>query len=214
MKANKLLSTQNVVIMGMLSALAAVLMMFEVPLLFVAPFFYGLDFAEVPMMVGTFALGPVCGVIMQVVKILIKLMMKPTTTAFVGEFANLVVGCALVLPAGIIYKKINSKKGALIGMLVGTITMVVVGVVLNALVIIPFYSNSGLMPLEKIIAAGNAINPAVSNIWTFAIICVGPFNLIKGFCTSLITAIIYKRIRFMIHSISSGSGTHSKKVKA
>ena len=115
----KLLNTKNVVLMGMFGALAAVLMLFEVPLPFLAPSFYGLDFAEVPMLVGTFALGPVAGIVMQIVKILIKLILKPTSTGFVGEFANVVMSCALILPAGFIYRFKKSKNGALAGMASG-----------------------------------------------------------------------------------------------
>ncbi|MBO5069840.1 MAG: ECF transporter S component, partial [Roseburia sp.] len=166
---SRLLTTRNVVFMGMFGALAAVLMLFEFPLPFIAPSFYGLDLAEVPILVGSFALGPLAGMVMEFVKILIKLVLKPTSTGFVGEFANIVVGCALVLPAGLVYRFKKTKKGAVAGMIAGTITMSVVGVVINALVMLPFYSN--FMPLENIIAAGAAINPAVSNIWTFAIIC-------------------------------------------
>lgn len=197
----RLLTTRNVVLMGMFSALGAVLMLFEIPLPFIAPSFYGLDLAEVPMLVGTFALGPVAGAVMEVVKILIKLVLKPTSTGFVGEFANLAIGCALVVPAGIIYQINRTKKGALYGMAAGTVIMSMAGVAINALVMLPFYSN--FMPLENIIAAGAAINPFVSNIWTFAIICVGPFNVVKGVAVSLITWLVYKRVSVIIH----GGGT-------
>lgn len=211
MKQNRLSETKNLAVMGMLGALAAVLMLFEVPLPFVAPSFYGLDFAEVPVLVGTFALGPMGGVIIEVVKIMVKLLLKPTTTGFVGEYANLVVGCSLILPAGLIYQRNKTKKGAIAGMLAGTITMAVAGIAINALVMLPFYSN--FMPLETILAAGSAINPAVNNIWTFAVICVGPFNLIKGAATSFITALIYKRISFMIHSIGNHRSSNSGRMK-
>ena len=197
----RLLTTRNVVLMGMFSALGAVLMLFEIPLPFIAPSFYGLDLAEVPVLVGTFALGPVAGAVMEVVKILIKLVLKPTSTGFVGEFANLAIGCALVVPAGIIYQINRTKKGALYGMSAGTVIMSMAGVAINALVMLPFYSN--FMPLENIIAAGAAINPFVSNIWTFAIICVGPFNVVKGVAVSLITWLVYKRVSVIIH----GGGT-------
>ena len=198
MKENKLMSTKNVVLMGMFGALAGVLMIFEIPLPFIAPSFYGLDLSEVPILVGTFALGPVAVAVMEIVKILVKLVLKPTSTGFVGEFANLAVGCSLILPAGILYRFNKTKKGAVLGMAAGTVMMAVVGVVINALIMIPFYSN--LMPLETIIQAGAAINPAISNVWTFAIICVGPFNIIKGVTVSLITALVYKRISVIIHS--------------
>lgn len=195
----KLLTTKNVAVMGMFSALAAVLMLFEIPLPFIAPSFYGLDLAEVPILVGTFALGPVAGIIMEVVKVLIKLLMKPTSTGFVGEFANIAIGCSLVVPAGLIYHLRKTKKSAMVGMIIGSVFMAVAGVVINAVVMLPFYSN--FMPLETIIAAGAAINPAVSNIWTFAIICVGPFNLLKGAVVSVITSLVYKRVSVMIHSM-------------
>ena len=96
--------------MGMFGALAAVLMLFEVPLPFIAPSFYGLDISEVPVLVGTFAMGPVAGAVMEGVKILVKLLLKPTSTGFVGEFANIVIGCSMVVPAGMIYRLRKTKK--------------------------------------------------------------------------------------------------------
>ncbi len=199
MKEKKLFTTKNVVLMGMFGALAGVLMIFEVPLPFLAPSFYGLDLSEVPVMVGTFAMGPLAGVVMEIVKILVKLILKPTSTGFVGELANLTVGCAFVLPAGLIYKYNRTRKGALIGLALGSVLLAAAGVVINALVMIPFYSN--FMPIENILAMGAAINPAVSNIWTFALVCVGPFNLVKGVTVSLITMLVYKRVSIIIHGI-------------
>ena len=195
----KWLTTKNLVLMGMFGALAAVLMVFEFPLVFIAPSFYGLDLSEVPVLVGAFSMGPAAGVIIEFVKILIKLVMKPTTTGFVGEMANFVIGCSLVVPAAMIYHTKKSKKSARYGMMAGTIVMAVAGVVINAVVMLPFYSK--IMPLESIIALGAAINPAVSNIWSFAIICVGPFNVVKGVVVSVVTSLVYKRISNLIHSI-------------
>lgn len=195
----KWLTTKNLVLMGMFGALAGVLMLFEFPLAFIAPSFYGLDLSEVPVLVGAFSMGPMAGVIIEFVKILVKLMMKPTTTGFVGEMANFVIGCSLVLPAALIYHTKKSKKSAMYGMIVGTIFMALSGIVINAVVMLPFYAK--VMPLESILALGAAINPAVSNIWSFAIICVGPFNLIKGIVVSIVTQLVYKRISNLIHSI-------------
>ena len=196
MKQNHLLSVRNVTVMAMFGALAAVLMIFEVPLPFIAPSFYGMDISEVPVLVGTFALGPVAGVVME----LVKLILKPTSTGFVGEFANFCVGCSLALPAGFIYRLNKTKKGAVIGMAAGTVIMTIVAVILNAVVMLPFYSH--LMPLDTIIAAGAAINPAISNVWTFVILAVGPFNILKGVIVSLLTALVYKRVSVIIHSDS------------
>lgn len=197
MKQDRFYSVKNVTLMAMFGALAAVLMLFEVPLPFIAPSFYGLDISEVPVLVGTFSLGPVAGVVIELVKILVKLVLKPTSTGFVGEFANFCVGCAIVLPAGIIYKINRTKKGAVTGMAVGIVTMTIAAVVLNAVVMLPFYSH--FMPLDTIIASGAAINPAISNVWTFVIFAVGPFNIVKGIVVSLITSLVYKRVSVIIH---------------
>lgn len=199
MKPNKLLSVKNVVLMGMFGALSAVLMLFDFPIPFIAPSFYTLDLSEIPVLIGAFSLGPVAGAVIELVKILVKLIIKPTSTGFVGEFANVCIGCSLVLPAGLIYKFKKTKKGAIAGMIIGTISMAVVGAVLNALVMLPFYSN--FMPLDTIIAAGAAINPAICNVWTFVFLAVAPFNLVKGFIVSLITALIYKRVSIIIHGV-------------
>ncbi len=198
MKEKKIFTVKNIVLMGMFGALGAVLMLFEFPLPFIAPSFYGLDLSEIPVLVGTFAMGPLAGVVTEAVKILVKLVLKPTTTGFVGEFANFCIGCALILPAGWSYKHNRTKKGALIGMAIGSVSMAIAGAVLNALIMLPFYSN--FMPLESIIAAGAEINPAISNIWTFVFFAVAPFNLIKGTLVSLITTLVYKRISVILHN--------------
>ena len=194
MKQHKLLSIKNVVLMGMFGALSAVLMLFDFPIPFIAPSFYPLDLSEIPVLIG-----PVAGAVIELVKILVKLIIKPTSTGFVGEFANVCIGCSLILPAGLIYQFKKTKKGAIVGMVAGTIIMAVVGAVLNALVMLPFYSN--FMPLDTIIAAGAAINPAICNVWTFVFLAVAPFNLVKGFIVSLITALIYKRVSMIIHAV-------------
>ncbi len=193
----KLLSVKHVTLMGMFGALGAVLMLFEFPLPFIAPSFYELDLSEIPVLVGAFSMGPVAGAVIEFVKILVKLVIKPTSTGFVGEFANICIGCSLVIPAALIYQFKRTKKGAVIGMVVGTVCMALVGAVLNALVMLPFYSN--FMPLETILEMGAEINPAISNVWTFAFLAVAPFNLVKGVIVSLITTLVYKRISIMIH---------------
>ncbi len=199
----RFLTTKNVVLMAMFGTLGAVLMIFEFPLLFLAPEFYKLDLSEVPVLVGSFALGPMAGMVIEVVKILVRLVIKPTSTGFVGEFANLVIGCALVVPAGAVYRIRRTRNGALAGMAAGTVTMAVSGIVVNALIMLPFYSK--FMPLDTIISMGAAVNPAVSNVWSFAVICVGPFNVVKGLLVSMITLLVYKRISTLIHSAGSQS---------
>lgn len=202
MNEKGLLTTKNIALMGMLGALGGVLMLFQIPLPFVAPGFYKLDLGELPVLIGAFTLGPVAGIVIEFIKIIVKLLLKSTSTGFVGDFANFVIGCSLILPAAIIYRFNRSKKGAVIGMIVGTMSITVVGAVVNALVMLPFYSN--LMPMENILAAGAAVNPAVGSVWTFVLFCVAPFNLIKGVLVSLLTLLLYKRVSVLIHSAGKG----------
>ena len=185
-KINKL------VLMAMLSAVAAVLMYVEFPLTFVAPSFYELDLSEVPIMIGSFMLGPCAGVIMEALKILLKLVLKGTSTAFVGDFANFILGCAFVIPASVVYHTKKAKKRAVIGLVVGGVVLIVSGVFLNALYLLPKYSQLYGMPIEAFISMGAKINPAISNVFTFVILAVAPFNLIKSVIVSMITMFLYK----------------------
>ena len=197
----KVFTTKNLVLMAMFSALASVLLLWEFPILFIAPNFYEIDLSEIPILVGSFIMGPVSGVIMEAIKIILKLLIKGTSTAYVGDFANFCVGVCLVVPASIIYQKHKTKKNAFIGMLVGTLFMAVAGVVLNYFVMIPFYVKAFGMPLEAIIGAGAKIQPLVTNKLSFTIVCVAPFNIVKGIIVSLVTALIYKHISAFVKTI-------------
>ena len=189
----KLLSTRTMAVVGMFSAIAAVLHIFDFPLPFLAPDFYKVDFGELPVMICGFAFGPMAGVLVEFCKILLKLFFKGTSTAFVGDLANFVVGCSLFLPASAIYEFIKSKKGAIIGCITGTLVMTVFGTLFNAVYLIPkFVELYGLPSVDTIIAMGSKINPAVSNLTTFVCLMVAPLNLVKGSVISLITMIIYK----------------------
>ncbi len=182
---------------AMLGAMAGLLMLLEFPLGFIAPSFYKIDLSEIPVMIGTFAFGPIQGIVIELIKILIKLVIKGTCTGFVGELANFIIGVAMVVPAGLIYKRKKTKKNAIIGMAISTVVMAVVGVFLNAFLMIPLYS--AFMPIEQIIEAGKAIIPWVSDTFTFCLFCVLPFNLIKGIIVSVVVALIYKPLSKLIH---------------
>ena len=199
MNNKKILSIRDLVQVGMFGALAAVLMLFEFPLPFIAPSFYELDLSEIPVLIGTFSMGPVAGVLIELIKILLKLVLKGTSTAYVGDVANFVIGCFFLLPAGIIYKVKKTKKGAVTGMAAGTLVMAAAGAVMNAYVLLPFYSQFYGMPMEALIAAGTEVNSLITSIPTFVLVAVVPFNLIKGIIVSLITYLVYKRVRVIIH---------------
>ena len=193
-----MLSVKNVVLIGMFGALAAVVMMIEFPLPMIAPAFYELDLSEVPALVGTFAIGPAAGVMIEAVKILVKLLLKPTSTAYVGELANFCIGCTYLLPAGLLYMRNKSRKSALTGMVAGTIVMAAAGCLVNAYILLPFYSRFYGMPLETLIGMGTAINPAINSVLTFVVIAVVPFNIVKGILISAVTLMIYKRISVIL----------------
>lgn len=189
----RILSTRKITMIGMFSAVAAILHMLDFPVPF-APFFYKLDFSELPALIGAFAFGPVAGVMIEFCKILLKLLFKNTSTAFVGDMANFVIGCSFLVPASIIYLFRKSKKTAVIGCVAGTLCMTVFGTAFNAVYLIPAFSRLYGMPIEAIIAMGTEINPAINNVVTLVIFAVAPLNLLKGSSVSLVTLLVYKKL--------------------
>lgn len=189
----KILTTRKITMIGMFSAIAMILHLFDFPLPFV-PGFYKLDFSELPILVGTFAFGPVAGVMMEFIKILLKLCVKGTSTAYVGDFANFVVGCSFILPAASLYAFKKTKKRAILACVVGTLVMTLFGTAFNAVYLLPAFSRLFGMPMDQILAAGAALNPLMrsNTIWAFVAACVAPMNLIKGTAVSVVTLLIYK----------------------
>lgn len=186
-------STRKIAVMGMFSAIAMILHLLDFPLPF-APFFYKLDFSELPVLIGAFAFGPVAGVVIEAVKILLKLFIKGTSTAFVGDLANFVIGCSFILPASTIYYFKKSKKSAITGCIIGTLILTLFGTAFNAVYLLPAFSRLYGMPLESILAMGSKVNKLMTDgsIVSFVICCVAPMNLIKGGAVSVVTMLIYK----------------------
>lgn len=188
-------STRKMTVTAMFSAIAMILYLLDFTLPF-APSFYKLDFSELPVLIGAFAFGPVTGVLIEAVKILLKLLIKGTSTAFVGDLANFVIGCSFILPASTIYYFKKSKKSAVTGCIVGTLILTLFGTAFNAVYLLPAFSKLYGMPLEDILAMGAAVNPLVTDgsIVSFVACCVAPMNLIKGGSVSLVTMLVYKRL--------------------
>ncbi len=184
---------RRISIIAICAALAAVLHILDFPLLFLAPEFYKLDFSELPVMLCGFYLGPSAAVACEGLKILLKLLMKGTTTAFVGDFANFAVGCSFVLPAVIIYHTRRKKTTAVWGLITGTLVLAIFGSVFNALYLLPTFANM-FMPMEAILAAGQAIHKGIDSVWSLVLWCVVPLNLIKGVSVSVLTMLLYKRV--------------------
>ena len=194
LEARSVTAARRTAIVGICAAIATVLHIFDFPLPFLAPDFYKLDFSELPVMLCGFYLGPSAAVACEGVKILLKLLIKGTSTAFVGDFANFAVGCSLVLPATIVYHLRKHKTGAIWGLIIGTLVMTVFGSAFNGIYLLPKFSELFGLPLDSIIAMGSAVNPAISNIPTFVALSVAPLNLIKGGAISILTILLYKRV--------------------
>ena len=190
----KVTPARRISIIAVCAAIATILHVLDFPLLFLAPEFYKLDFSELPVMLCGFYLGPSATVACEAVKILLKLLLKGTSTAFVGDFANFAVGCSLVLPAVIIYHHHKTRASAFWGLAVGTIVLTVFGTAFNAIYLLPKFSQLYGIPLDAIIDMGTAINPRIHSITTFAMIAVAPLNLVKGISVSALTLLLYKKV--------------------
>jgi riboflavin transporter FmnP len=197
----RILSTRKIAMIGMFSAVAGILMLFEVTIPFIAPTFYKIDISELPVLICGFAFGPVAGVMTEFVKIIIKLIFKPTSTAFVGELANFCVGSTMVLTATIIYHIKKKKKTAIIGCVAGTLVMSVFGTLFNAVYLLPTFAVMYGMPLDALIAMGTAINGNITGVYTFVAFCVAPLNLIKGTIVSILTFALYKPLSPILHDV-------------
>lgn len=185
---------RRITIISICSAIAMVLHVLDFPLLFLAPEFYKLDFSELPVLLCGFYLGPSAAVTCEGVKVLLKLLVKGTSTAFVGDFANFVVGCSFVIPATIWYHIHKSKHSAVIGLILGTISMAVLGSAFNAIYLLPKFSQLFELPLDAIIGMGANIHGGVNSVSTFVLLCVAPLNVVKGVTVSVLTMLLYKRV--------------------
>jgi len=190
----KVSPARRITIIAVCSAIAAVLHMLDFPLLFLAPEFYKLDFSELPVMLCGFYLGPSAAVACEAVKIILKLLLKGTSTAFVGDFANFAVGCSLVLPAVIIYHIHKTRHSAFWGLVVGTVVLTIFGSAFNGIYLLPKFSQLYGIPLDAIIGMGSKINAGIHSVSTFVMLAVAPLNLIKGFSISVLTLLLYKRV--------------------
>lgn len=190
-------AVRKLTIMALFAALAIIINLFSFPIPVIAPGFYKMDFSEIPVLICGFLFGPVAGAMVEFIKILLNLLINGTGTMFVGEFANFVVGCSLVVPASIIYMIARTKRGALVGMISGTAIMVAAGCMLNAWLLLPWYAENFFAAkggMDAIVGAGTDVHSVVNNVFTFVVLIVAPFNLIKGVVVSAVTFIVYKKL--------------------
>lgn len=178
---------------AVLAAISAVLYMIEIPIIA----FYKLDLSNLPVMLGAFSMGPVPGLMILGVKSLLGLL--HSSSGGVGELADFIMGAALMLPAELIYRRNKSRGSALIGMAMGTACMIVVAVLVNWKIMIPFYMSAFGMPMEKVIGMAAEVLPFVDTEWKVLLCVTAPFNLLKGFVLSLLTFLVYKRLSPLLH---------------
>ena len=192
--------TRTIAQVAMLGALAGVLMNFEFPVPFLAPSFYQMDFSELPALIGTLAIGPLAGILVELVKILVHLVTRGTMTAGIGDVASFLFGCAYVVPAGLLYRcrHTRSRKSAVIGMAVGTIFTTALACFVNVFVLLPVYSKAFGMPIQSFVEMGAAVHGSVNSLFGFAMLIVAPFNLVKYALISAIVFFLYKRIRVIL----------------
>lgn len=174
---------------AMLSAVAFILMFlqFSVP---VMPSFVKMDLSELPALIGSFAMGPACGVMICLIKNLLHLTM--TSTGGIGELSNFILGASFVFCAGMIYKKIKTKRGAVIGSLAGAVVMTLISFPSNYFIVYPVYEK--MMPRETIIAAYQMILPAADELWKCLLIFNVPFTFVKAVFSVVITMLVYKKL--------------------
>lgn len=183
------ISVRKLVVTALLGAVATVLMFisFGLPIL---PSYLKVDFSEMPALLASFALGPVYGAAVCLIKNLVNI--SATTTGGVGELCNFLLGMLFVVPAGLIYRRHPSRKRALIGMIVGTLVMSLCSVLVNYFVVYPVYLL--VMPEEAIVGMYSAIVPAADSIFKGILIFNMPLTFVKGVLDAVITFILYKRL--------------------
>lgn len=194
-KTHLVFDTRKLVFTALLAAISSVLMLFslKVPLM---PSFISFDFSDFPAVMASLTMGPISGVFVCLVKNIINLF--SSNTGGVGELSNFILSCCLVVPAGIIGRKFNTYKGAIIGCVIGSVVMALLSIVSNYFIVYPIYEN--FLPIDAIIGMYKAINPNVNGLLDCLIIFNCPFTLIKGLIASALCMPLYKVLRPVFNS--------------
>ncbi|AWK50712.1 ECF transporter S component [Clostridium beijerinckii] len=189
-------NTNKMVKISLLSALALILMYIDFPVIPLFPWLK-IDLSDVPALLGAFGFGPLAGVLIELIKNVLIVLVKGTQTGLVGETANFLIGVALILPASFIYSRNKSKKSAILGMVLGAVCMEIVGIVANVYFLLPAY--------------GMQMSPAES----IKYITLGllPFNGIKALIVSVLTYIVYKKVSVSIFKAEPNFGSPESKRK-
>lgn len=195
-KTKKVLTTKNLTMIAMLSAIAAVLMIFEIQLPF-SPSFVKFDFSDLPVMLGGFLIGPFAGGIIAFMKILLHFLLNGTTSFFVGDLSNLLLTLSFVLPASFIYQQKKTKKTAIQGLLVSIICTSLLAIIFNLFLIFPLYLKVLNLKMVDLINMIHVVNPLVKDVFTMIVFSLLPFNLFKYSIVSMVTMLSYKKLSIL-----------------
>lgn len=197
----RLLTTGNITVIAILTAISLILYLFvKFPLPFIFPSWLDFQISDLPALLGGFAIGPVAGAIIIVLKCVLKILFGMSSTANVGEFADILVGIAFVVPAALIYKKYRNKKSAIVGLAVGTLSAVIISLLANAFILIPFYAKN--YGMEAIVGMVQVLYPDVNadNFLSFYLpLAVAPFNILRCLLSGVITYFVYKPLSKALH---------------
>lgn len=203
----KFFSSTRIAVIAMFATIAGILYIFNFAMPFAFPSFLDFKFSDIPVLIGSFALGPVSAAIIVVVQILIKLVIEGTTTNFVGELSDLMTCCAFSVTAGFIYSKKRTFKGALLAMAVGTVCEVTVAILMNWLVLVPFYVSFFFGgSWDPLIGMMTPLFPSCTKetFYNFYLwVSVLPFNLLRCLVASVVTILVYKRISLLINRFNA-----------
>lgn len=184
------MKTKQMVLSAILAAVASVVMLLEFPLPLLPPFLK-IDFSLAIVTIGGLIVGPLAVVAIAIVKAFVAFF--HSTSNGVGELADLIISISFALPFCYIYKKYSSNKGLVFGSIISIITIAIVGAIANIYILIPFYSK--VMPFDAIIGMCKTVNPSITNLNTYVIFGVVPFNIIKGIIISIISIIVFKALK-------------------
>ena len=201
-KLKKKVTTAYIAKIALLSAISFVMYMyvkFKLPFMF--PSFLEMQFSELPAILAGFSLGPVAGGLVIVIKCLIKFPL--TTTAFVGEITDMILGVLYVVPASIVYQIKKTKKNAIIGFLIGTATATVAAILLNRFVSVPFYVKAYFGGNFELIVnmCSTIYKGATIDTFYYYYLFLGilPFNILRLALVSAVTFLVYKRLSKALH---------------
>lgn len=198
-------SVRYVVVTAMLSAVAFALQFLELSIPMLIPDFVKLDISDLPALIGSFSLGPVCGVIVAFLKNLLKILIKGTYSACIGEVCNFALNAVFALTAGLIYKFCKNRKGAIIGSVAGAVIMGLFSVPLNYFLTYPFYITAYFGgEVSVCISMYQAILPSVDSLLECLLIFNLPFTIFKGLLCAILCFVIYKPLSPILHGRKAG----------